>query len=176
MILPQQGGRQQTQRLRLLPVGKLERDQGGTLTGRLSYAHPNLQQLPNYNEYGTGIRSLFLPNSQKERWGCFDYSQQEPRLVVHYASLQRLMGVDKFVTAYKEDKDTDFHGIVSEMANIPREQAKTINLEPLNTEGIKAGEWILVDLGEIIIHIMLPRTRDFYLLEKLWAPSFTNTA
>ena len=56
------------------------------------------------------------------------------------------------------------------------QKAKTINLKPLNTEGLKAGEWILVDLGEIIIHIMLPKTRDFYLLEKLWAPSFTNTA
>lgn len=54
--------------------------------------------------------------------------------------------------------------------------AKQKNLVPLKTEGLSLGEWILIDLGGIIIHIMLPRTRDFYLLEKLWSSKFTNTA
>jgi DNA polymerase I-like protein with 3'-5' exonuclease and polymerase domains len=60
-------------------------------------------------------------------WGCFDYNQQEPRLVVHYALLQKLYGVDKIADAYKEEK-VDFHKIVANMAEIPRSQAKTINL------------------------------------------------
>jgi DNA polymerase I-like protein with 3'-5' exonuclease and polymerase domains len=60
-------------------------------------------------------------------WGCFDYNQQEPRLVVHYALLQKLYGVDKIADAYKEEK-VDFHKIVADMADIPRTQAKTINL------------------------------------------------
>jgi DNA polymerase-1 len=60
-------------------------------------------------------------------WGCFDYSQQEPRLVVHYAALQNLYGVDEVLEAYKIG-DADFHTIVADMAEIPRTQAKTINL------------------------------------------------
>ncbi len=60
-------------------------------------------------------------------WGCFDYNQQEPRLVVHYATLQNLMGIDEVLNSYKKG-EADFHSIVSEMADIPRTQAKTINL------------------------------------------------
>ena len=60
-------------------------------------------------------------------WGCFDYSQQEPRLVVHYAALQNLYGVDEVLDAYLQG-DADFHTIVADMAEIPRSQAKTINL------------------------------------------------
>jgi DNA polymerase-1 len=72
------------------------------------------------------IRSLFIPE-EGCKWGVFDYSQQEPRLVVHYAALQNLYGVDDVLDAYQEG-DADFHRIVAEMAEIPREQAKTINL------------------------------------------------
>ena len=60
-------------------------------------------------------------------WGCFDYSQQEPRLVTHYAALDGLYGVEEVLDAYNGG-EADFHQIVAEMANIPRSQAKTINL------------------------------------------------
>ena len=111
-------------------INQLKGDQGGTLTGRLSYAHPNLQQLPNYNDYGTGIRSLFLPNSKEERWGCFDYSQQEPRLVVHYAlRTPGITGISEIAKEYKaKDSTADFHKLVAKLANIDRREAKTINL------------------------------------------------
>ena len=108
-------------------INQLRSDQGGTVTGRFSYSNPNLQQIPARNkELGPMIRSLFIPE-QGCKWGCFDYSQQEPRLVVHYAALDRLYGVDEVLTAYK-DGEADFHQIVAEMADIPRSQAKTINL------------------------------------------------
>ncbi len=45
---------------------------------------------------------------------------------------------------------------------------KSEGIKPIGCEGEKDGEWILVDLGEVIIHIMLPRVREFYHLEKLW--------
>ena len=108
-------------------INQLRSDNGGTVTGRFSYANPNLQQIPARNkDLGPLIRSLFLPE-EGHKWGCFDYSQQEPRLVVHYASMENLYGVDDVVEAYKESA-TDFHGIVAKMASIPRSQAKTINL------------------------------------------------
>ena len=108
-------------------INQLRSDNGGTVTGRFSYSNPNLQQLPARNkDIGPRIRSLFIPE-EGHRWGVFDYSQQEPRLVVHYAALQNLYGVDEVLEAYREG-DADFHTIVADMAEIPRSQAKTINL------------------------------------------------
>ena len=72
------------------------------------------------------IRSLFIPEEGCQ-WGLFDYSQQEPRLTVHYANRMGLIGAKDAVTAYR-DKNADFHQIVADMANIPRKQAKNINL------------------------------------------------
>ena len=109
-------------------INQIRSDQGGTVTGRFSYSNPNLQQLPARNkDLGPMIRSLFLPD-EGCTWGCFDYSQQEPRLVVHYASLYKFPSVYDVVDAYNNDSTTDFHQIVADMAQIPRSQAKVINL------------------------------------------------
>ena len=109
-------------------INQLRNAGGGTVTGRFSYQNPNLQQIPARNkDLGPMIRSLFLPEENHE-WGCFDYSQQEPRLVVHYASLYKLPSVYEVVDSYKEDSTSDFHQTVADMAEIPRTQAKTINL------------------------------------------------
>ena len=114
-------------------INQLRSDSGGTVTGRFSYNNPNLQQIPARDsadaelKIGTLIRSLFLPE-EGEKWGSFDYSQQEPRLVVHYANKVGLEGSKKLLEAYRDDKNTDFHTIMAELANIPRKSAKTINL------------------------------------------------
>jgi len=109
-------------------INQIRSDAGGTVTGRFSYNNPNLQQLPARNkDLGPMIRSLFLPED-KCHWGCFDYSQQEPRLVVHYAALHKFPTVYDVVEEYENDSSTDFHRTVADMAKIPRSQAKTINL------------------------------------------------
>jgi|TARA_A100001515_G_scaffold128000_1_gene113974 DNA polymerase I-like protein with 3'-5' exonuclease and polymerase domains len=105
----------------------LRSDQGGTVSGRFSYSNPNLQQIPaRHKILGPMIRSIFVPE-KGEKWVSIDYSQQEPRLVVHYASLLKLPRVDDVVEEYKQG-EADFHEIVAEMAGIPRKQAKNINL------------------------------------------------
>jgi ribosome-associated protein len=48
------------------------------------------------------------------------------------------------------------------------EKAKAAGSRPLGTEGARDGEWVLVDLHDIIVHVMLPRVREFYGLEGLW--------
>jgi len=109
-------------------INQLRNAGGGTVTGRFSYQNPNLQQIPARNkDLGPKIRSLFIPEDG-HRWGVFDYSQQEPRLVVHYASLYKLPSVYDVVDAYSNDSGADFHQTVADMAEIPRTQAKTINL------------------------------------------------
>ena len=108
-------------------INQIRSDQGGTVTGRFSMSNPNLQQIPaRHPELGPLIRSIFIPE-EKTTWGSFDYSQQEPRILVHYAKLQNLEGVDEIVEAYNQG-DADFHQVVADMAGIERKQAKTINL------------------------------------------------
>ena len=100
----------------------------GTVTGRFSSSNPNLQQVPARDqELAPLIRQLFIPE-EGEEWVCADYAQQEPRVLVHYASLKN---IDSAITArdnYHQDENTDFHQMVADMAEIPRKQAKTINL------------------------------------------------
>jgi DNA polymerase I-like protein with 3'-5' exonuclease and polymerase domains len=108
-------------------INQIRSDAGGTVTGRFSMSNPNLQQIPaRHPELGPMIRSIFIPE-EKHVWGSFDYSQQEPRILVHYAKLQNLEGVDEIVQAYNKG-DADFHQVVADMAGIERKQAKTINL------------------------------------------------
>ena len=112
-------------------INQIRSDQGGTVTGRFSYSNPNLQQIPARNkDLGPLIRSLFVPESGCE-WGCFDYSQQEPRLVVHFAAttagIKEDQSVKEIVDNYSNN-DIDFHKTVADMAGISRIQAKTINL------------------------------------------------
>ena len=112
-------------------INPIRSDQGGTVTGRFSYSNPNLQQIPARNkDLGPMIRSLFIPE-KNHKWGCFDYSQQEPRLVVHYAATTEPICFDNSVSNIVDkfkDNSVDFHQTVADMANISRTQAKTINL------------------------------------------------
>jgi len=109
-------------------INQIRSDDGGTVTGRFSYANPNLQQIPARDpDTGPLIRSLFIPE-EGCKWGTFDYSQQEPRLVAHYALRFGLDSAAPISEAYQEDPKTDFHQIVADMAEIDRKEAKTINL------------------------------------------------
>ena len=110
-------------------INQLRSDQGGTVSGRISMSNPNLQQLPARNkEFGPMIRGLFLPE-EGYKWGSFDYSQQEPRMVVHYAASigEGYEGSQELVKAY-DNATADFHQTVADLVGIERSQAKTIGL------------------------------------------------
>ena len=107
-------------------INQIRSDTGGTVTGRFSMSNPNLQQIPAKGYIGAKMRELFIPE-EGHKWGSFDYSQQEPRIVVHYAIKLGLPGTESLQEEFDRD-DADFHQIVADMANISRKQAKTINL------------------------------------------------
>ena len=107
-------------------INQIRSDQGGTVTGRFSMSNPNLQQIPSKGFIGRKMRELFLPEDDCE-WGSFDYSQQEPRIVVHYALALGMPGTDTLLEEFNKE-DADFHQIVADMAQISRTMAKTINL------------------------------------------------
>src|SRR6478752_3742875 len=50
------------------------------------------------------------------------------------------------------------------------ERAKAAGFKPIGVEGQRDGEWVLVDLNDVLVHVMLPRVREFYGLEELWEP------
>jgi DNA polymerase I-like protein with 3'-5' exonuclease and polymerase domains len=109
-------------------INQMRSEDGGTVTGRLSMNNPNLQQVPARHEIiGPMVRSLFLPE-EGQLWAANDFSSQEPRLLVHYATLLDLPGAERMADAYRNNPDTDFHQMVADMAGIQRKAAKTIGL------------------------------------------------
>lgn len=102
-------------------------DRGGTKTSRFAYSDPPLQQMPSRDpEIADEIRGLFLPEPG-EVWGALDYSQQEYRLIVHFAALCRVAGAEKPVAMYRDNPKTDFHSMVAELTGLPRRRAKDVN-------------------------------------------------
>ena len=136
-------------------INQIRSDDGGTVSGRISMNNPNLQQIPaSEPELGPMIRSLFLPE-EGEKWAAIDFSQQEPRILVHYAYIYgkskglTLDGVGEFVHGYRNNPDMDFHTMVAEMAQIPRKQAKTINLGLMYGMGVgKMSDQLDISLEE----------------------------
>lgn len=113
-------------------IHPLRSDDGGTRSYRLSYSNPPLQQMSAGRIPGTEwvkgvVRGVFLPESG-ERWFAPDYSQQEPRLTVHYAAESKVYGWQDAVNYYTNDPNADYHQMVADMANITRKIAKIINL------------------------------------------------
>lgn len=102
-------------------------------------------------------------------------SEQLKKLVVD--ALEDRKGVDvKILDVRGKSSFTDILVIaggnssrqVKSLADNVVEMAKANGIQPLGVEGQTESSWVLVDLGDVVVHIMLPETRDFYNLEKLW--------
>jgi len=112
----------------------LRSDEGGTVSGRFSSSNPNAQQIPGRDpKMGTILRGLFLPE-EGEQWSAADFSQQEPRIMVHYAEQRGCTKGAEAAERYRNDPNTDYHSMTAEMIfgpNFTKQQrffAKTTNL------------------------------------------------
>lgn len=101
--------------------------------------------------------------------------EQLTKLVID--ALEDLKGVDiKVLDVHGKSNVTDIIVVVAgnstrqvkALANNVVEKAKSAGQQPLGVEGEQDSSWMLVDLGDVVVHVMLPETRDFYNLEKLW--------
>ena len=115
-------------------INQIRGDAGGTVTGRFSMYAPNLQQMPIRNEFGSELRKIFIPE-EGEDWLSADYSQQEPRILTHFAILNKNAGAEDVKSAFVNG--LDFHKQTAEMAGIPRRLAKTIGLGVMYGMGYK---------------------------------------
>ncbi len=106
----------------------LRTDDSGAVSGRYSSSNPNLQNIPTRDKViGPAMRGLFLPEPG-EFWCAADYSQQEPRLMVHYAAVVNAPGSAEAVRQYCDDPKTDYHNFMAKLTGLDRGNAKTINL------------------------------------------------
>jgi len=108
-------------------IHQLRDDDGGTRSYRLSYSDPPLQQIPARTKAGMRIRSTLVPQKGKI-WCAADYSQQEPRMAVHYSGVCKVDGAEDAIRYYRDDPSADFHSMVAEITGLTRKQAKIINL------------------------------------------------
>ena len=93
----------------------------------MSVEHPNLQQQPARDDFSAKWRSIYLPD-EGGLWASADYSQQEPRLVAHFASIAGCAKADRAVARYRSDPNTDNHQMMADLTGLPRKQAKNIFL------------------------------------------------
>lgn len=109
--------------------------EGGTLTGRMSASKPNIQQIPRRGRLGQKVRECFIPPNGG-KWLKLDYSQQEPRLMVHFACATNMPGARDVAQMYRDGGDI-YHCIMDVMGWMGgteqerkerRDQSKTITL------------------------------------------------
>lgn len=63
---------------------------------------------------------------------------------------------------------------VKSIANNVVQEAKKAGVPPLGVEGLNVGDWVLVDLGDLVVHVMLPQVRDYYGIERIWEVDETD--
>lgn len=107
---------------------QLRGDEYGVRGGRFSSSNPNLQQVPARDpELAPLIRGLYIPEDGCG-WAKLDYSQQEPRITVHYAYICKLLGADIARNAWVADPSMDYYKFIGEVAKLVRKDAKTVYL------------------------------------------------
>ena len=119
-----------------------------------------------------------MPKKQTQVGKGEAVDQTEELLAVTLAALEDMKAVDVRVIDVRElTSITDVMVIASgtstrhlkAIADNVTLEAKKAGVQALGVEGDKGAEWILVDLADVVVHVMMPKIREFYALEKLWS-------
>lgn len=109
-------------------VGASEKNEtSGAAFGRISSAHPNLQQQPSRSAYAPFWRQIYIPEEGCQ-WLSADFSAQEPRWTVSFADLLGLRGAKTLADMYRNDPRIDPHQAMADITGLPRSDAKTVFL------------------------------------------------
>ena len=119
-------------------------DEGGTRTGRMAAANPNPQQIPagkyrksgKPNDIGAEIRACFIPHDKSLKWMKSDYSEQEPRILMHFASLCQFTGAEEIVQKY-QSRDFKVYPFMMEISGLDKRPAKDCYLGRCYGMGLK---------------------------------------
>ncbi len=111
---------------------QLMSDEGGTRTGRMAAANPNPQQVPSRSDLAPLIRAIF----SHDKWWKGDYSQQEPRLLVHYAYIAGFTGAALIRDAYRNNRNMDFYQFLVDASNLTRRDSKDATLGRMYNMGV----------------------------------------
>jgi DNA polymerase I-like protein with 3'-5' exonuclease and polymerase domains len=127
-------------------INQFRTEDGGTRSHRFSYSDPPLQQMPSRPDpvedwkiteiIAQQLRMSFEPE-EGELWFAPDYSQQEYRLIVHYAYLMECTKAAEAVAMYNTDPNTDFHNLVVALTGLTRRRAKDVNFAKAYGAGVR---------------------------------------
>jgi ribosome silencing factor RsfS/YbeB/iojap len=93
-------------------------------------------------------------------------------LEVKFLDVRGLTDIADFMVIASGTSDRHVRSVAQRVVD----KTKEAGFRPHGVEGQKDGEWVLIDLSEMIVHVMLPRVREFYGLEKLWDMAATKRA
>lgn len=141
-------------------INQFRGEEGGTRSYRFSYSDPPLQQAPHRAErFAKAFRGAFKPEAD-ELWASCDYSQQEYRLIVHYAAMLGLPKATEAAQRYLDNPDTDFHALVAQWTGLDRKPAKDCNFAKAYGAGILRFSQMIGDTQERAVAIMQQYDRE----------------
>ena len=103
--------------------------------------------------------------AEKLRDLVVDALQDMKGLEIHALDVRGMTAITDFMVIASGTSDRH----VKSLARNVLDQARAAGIKPMGVEGEQEGEWVLVDLRDVVAHIMRPQVRDFYNLEKLWS-------